>query len=564
MLPTNFSLTHQRRDPFLWFHVAAIAAVPLTLVLSMLGLAVGDPVFPGWLEIFLLGLPPIALSVWLQYSQPIFPYSLWVMHRPADKLADNQLKVLSLQKSYVTGWVAIVVGVFLYVVFRQLYISAPLAAGMTFLPSALRLVGVLWAVVFFAISALLLQVGVAAARILIMPVTEFMAAEPFDPANVGRGFFVIGQRSPKLFESALNLAEPGELETTTVELLEPPYEDQQSEQPQITGDGKSADVVDQVKAKGVSIIDTVKQKIDQLLAEDSQVSKLIAKVVALLPGQAKSAPVEPTATGTTPAPATTAAEPEEDEWLSETEAEQPTEPEISEAPEVESSVETEAQPEAEAEEVVEPVETTEPKDEFEELDELLGESSAASTEVTEPETVTTTEPESIPSTSETEPEPIASEDLVSDQTASAASAEIAEGEDTLAAAETTEPVEVEVEPVTIPPSAVESPPEETESELASSATSQVEESEAVVESSDDLESATTADATGAENATTEVDDLDASESASEPEVEQDASRSSDQSDEANESDDPDASSTSPDDPNPDMVLKRPNPPNDNN
>jgi hypothetical protein len=225
MLPTNFSLTHQRRDPFLWFHVAAIAAVPLTLVLSMLGLAVGDPVFPSWLEILLLGLPPIALSVWLQYSQPIFPYSLWIMYRPADKLAENQLRVLSLLKSYATGWVAIVVGVFLYVVFRQIYIAAPLAAGMTFLPSALRLVGILWAVVFFAISALLLQVGIAAARILIMPATEFMAAKPFDPANVARGFFVLGQRSPKLFESAI--VGDRAIESTTVELLDPPYEQAQ-------------------------------------------------------------------------------------------------------------------------------------------------------------------------------------------------------------------------------------------------------------------------------------------------------------------------------------------------
>jgi hypothetical protein len=293
MLPPNFSLTHQRRDPFLWFHVATIAAVPLTLVLSMLGLAVGDPVFPGWLEILLLGLPPIALSVWLQYSQPIFPYSLWLKHRPADKLEDMQLRVLSLSKSYASGWVAIVVGVFLYVVFRQLYITAPLASAMTFLPAALRLVGVLWALVFFTVSAFLLQVGIAAARILVMPATEFMAAPPFDPADVAKGFLVLGQRSPQLFESAL-VALPGErqMESTTVELLEPPYGDAQATTTTPTAAAPEPDRNEVTKKPSPIVV--IKQKLDQtlgqLLADEGPISQLVAKVVTLIPGQGKAKP----------------------------------------------------------------------------------------------------------------------------------------------------------------------------------------------------------------------------------------------------------------------------------
>jgi len=41
-------------EPFLWIHLAGIAALPLALELVWLGLAVGDPILPVWLELVLV------------------------------------------------------------------------------------------------------------------------------------------------------------------------------------------------------------------------------------------------------------------------------------------------------------------------------------------------------------------------------------------------------------------------------------------------------------------------------------------------------------------------------
>ena len=77
---SNISLGN---NPFIWGNIALLAVVPWLLALSMAGLAVGDPVFPEWFEIFLLGFPAIALVAWVQWQQPISPFSLWFVAKPS-------------------------------------------------------------------------------------------------------------------------------------------------------------------------------------------------------------------------------------------------------------------------------------------------------------------------------------------------------------------------------------------------------------------------------------------------------------------------------------------------
>jgi len=73
-------------NPFIWGNIALMAGVPWLLALSMAGLAVGDPVFPAWFEILLLGFPAIALTTWVQWQQPILPFSLWFVAKPTESL----------------------------------------------------------------------------------------------------------------------------------------------------------------------------------------------------------------------------------------------------------------------------------------------------------------------------------------------------------------------------------------------------------------------------------------------------------------------------------------------
>ena len=94
-ISNNISLSN---NPFIWGHLALLAGVPWLLSLSMAGLAVGDPVFPAWFEIILLGFPAIALITWVQWQKPLSPFSLWVVAKPTESLSERDRRVLTLIK----------------------------------------------------------------------------------------------------------------------------------------------------------------------------------------------------------------------------------------------------------------------------------------------------------------------------------------------------------------------------------------------------------------------------------------------------------------------------------
>ncbi len=192
--------TYQVKEPFLWVHIALLAAVPFTMVLCMMGLAVGDPILPGWLEMLILGLPPIALPIWLQWSKPFSPFSLWVVAKPADRLSENQRRMLTTLKSITTTWIAVVAGVFLYVIFRQIYLAAPLAADIAPFPPLLRVLGIIWALVFLLVSSLLWQAGVSAARLLLTRTSQLNSISPYPVEQINADFLVLGKRSPQLLD----------------------------------------------------------------------------------------------------------------------------------------------------------------------------------------------------------------------------------------------------------------------------------------------------------------------------------------------------------------------------
>ncbi len=198
----NLSLSN---SPFIWGHIALIAGVPWLLALSMAGLAVGDPVFPAWFEIFLLGFPAIAFVTWLQWQQPFSPFSLWVISKPTESLSDRDRQVLTLVKQhsngwYVTGWIATAVAIVISVIFSKMYIAAPLAQTIAPFPAGLRLFGIVWAEIFFLLSNVLLQAGISALRIKLTAESELNSMTPFAVEKIKNSFTNIGWQSPQLLK----------------------------------------------------------------------------------------------------------------------------------------------------------------------------------------------------------------------------------------------------------------------------------------------------------------------------------------------------------------------------
>ena len=199
---SNISLGNH---PFIWGNIALLAGVPWLLALSMAGLAVGDPVFPAWFEIFLLGFPAIALVTWVHWQQPISPFSLWFISKPSESLSEPERQILTLVKQqrngwYVTGWIAAVVAITMSAIFCKLYLAAPLAQVIAPFPASLRLFGVIWAEIFFLLSNILAQAGISALRIKLTADSDLKGLQPFAFEKIKNSFTTIGWRSPQLLK----------------------------------------------------------------------------------------------------------------------------------------------------------------------------------------------------------------------------------------------------------------------------------------------------------------------------------------------------------------------------
>jgi hypothetical protein len=202
---SNISPSSISINPFIWGNIALLAGVPWLLALTMAGLAVGDPVFPAWFEIFLLGFPAIAFVTWLQWQQPFSPFSLWIVSKPTESLSDRDRQVLTLVRQhsngwYVTGWIATAVAIVISVIFCKMYIAAPLAQTIAPFPAWLRLFGIVWAEIFFLLSNVLLQSGISALRIKLTAESELNSMKPFAVEKIKNSFTNIGWRSPQLLK----------------------------------------------------------------------------------------------------------------------------------------------------------------------------------------------------------------------------------------------------------------------------------------------------------------------------------------------------------------------------
>ncbi|AFZ19178.1 low-complexity tail membrane protein [Allocoleopsis franciscana] len=185
-------------EPFLWIHLAGLAACPLALELVWLGLAVGDPILPVWLEFFLvaaIGLGPI---LWMQLTRPFDIFSILIFALKPEQLTQEQRRLLSLFKTKTNRVITIAATVLLLWVLWQIYRVAPVAAPVVPLSPRWHFLGLLGAGLAFLISHLFLQVPVAVAQVLLTSESEFVAATPYPVEKIPQDFTVPGVRVNKI------------------------------------------------------------------------------------------------------------------------------------------------------------------------------------------------------------------------------------------------------------------------------------------------------------------------------------------------------------------------------
>lgn len=179
-------------EPFLWIHLAGLAALPITLELVWLGLAVGDPVLPVWLEFFFVGVMGIGPVLWMQLTRPFDIFSILVVALNPAQLTEQQRCLLQLFKTKTNRGFTIAGGIFMLWLLWQIYRVAPIAAAVSPLGSGWRLVGLLGAAFAFFASNLFLQVPLAVAQVLLARDSEFATTEPYPVEDVHKDFTMPG------------------------------------------------------------------------------------------------------------------------------------------------------------------------------------------------------------------------------------------------------------------------------------------------------------------------------------------------------------------------------------
>ncbi|GAB4384883.1 MAG: hypothetical protein Kow00121_49000 [Elainellaceae cyanobacterium] len=180
-------------DPYLWVHLAGIAAVPVLLELCLLGLATGEPNFATWFELLFVGSIGILPVFWMQWQRPFCIFSLLAFALKPSHLTDEQRRTLRLFKSPLNRVLSILTAGIMVWVLWQLYQLAPIASPGIF-PTANRGIGLLIAAIAFWASNLFLQVPISVLPVLLTPERQRAALEPYPAAQIPQDFTVPGIR----------------------------------------------------------------------------------------------------------------------------------------------------------------------------------------------------------------------------------------------------------------------------------------------------------------------------------------------------------------------------------
>ncbi len=179
-------------DPYLWVHAAGAAAVPLGLLLCLLGFAVGDPNWPSWIELAIVSAIGILPIVWMQTQKPFYIYGILAVALRPERLDASQRQILSLFQSRKNVTWTTVAAIALFLVLKQLYTIAPIASEI--MPLNARWLGLIIAAIGFFASNLFLQVPLSVLQVMLTRETEVAATPPIALEQIEQRFTIVGLR----------------------------------------------------------------------------------------------------------------------------------------------------------------------------------------------------------------------------------------------------------------------------------------------------------------------------------------------------------------------------------
>ncbi|MGF1538000.1 MAG: low-complexity tail membrane protein [Elainellaceae cyanobacterium] len=187
-------------DPYLWIHLAGLAAAPLWLELCFVGLAIGDPVLPQAAELAIVAAVGGVPVLWMQWQAPFYIFSVLVAALRPAQLTEAQRRLLPFFKGGMLKSLSLVVAAALVGLLWKLDQLIPLIA-----PAALqwpvpqqRWFGLGLAAIAFLLVNLFTQVPVSVLRVLWVPESSVANAAPYPVDKIAQQFTVLGWQTSRL------------------------------------------------------------------------------------------------------------------------------------------------------------------------------------------------------------------------------------------------------------------------------------------------------------------------------------------------------------------------------
>ncbi len=194
-------------DPYLWIHLAGVAAVPHALLLCLLGFAIGDPILPAWLELGIVTIAGIAPIAWMQSQKPFCIFCLLAVALKTENLTEDQRRILTLFQTRRNPIVISAGALFLFFLLQKIYTIAPLADFL--IPIPIRALGLLIATIGFLAANLFLQVPLSVIQVMLTSDETFRATPAIATNQISSNFSVFGIRVNQILP-AINQSPPPE------------------------------------------------------------------------------------------------------------------------------------------------------------------------------------------------------------------------------------------------------------------------------------------------------------------------------------------------------------------
>lgn len=187
-------------DPYLWIHLAGLAAAPLWLELCFVGLAIGEPILPVTAELALVAAVGVLPVLWMQWQAPFYIFSVLVAALRPEQLTESQRRLLPFFKGWVPRSLSLGVAAALVGLLWKIDHLAPLAApaAMQWPVPQQRWFGLGLAAIAFLLVNLFTQVPVSVLRVLLVPESAVASAAPYPVAEIAQQFTLLGWPASRL------------------------------------------------------------------------------------------------------------------------------------------------------------------------------------------------------------------------------------------------------------------------------------------------------------------------------------------------------------------------------